>query len=65
MSSAVRDHSIDLIPEYTGSLLQYFDSETDVTTPNDIGKGQGHTVYDSRAADGTHDEETPVYSVLL
>ncbi len=33
---AVRDHSIDLIPEYTGSLLQYFDSETDVTTPNDV-----------------------------
>ncbi len=33
---AVRDHSIDLIPEYTGSLLQYFDSQTDVTTPNDV-----------------------------
>ncbi|MGB0970975.1 MAG: ABC transporter substrate-binding protein [Mycobacterium sp.] len=33
---AVRDHSIDLIPEYTGSLLQYFDSQTDVTRPNDI-----------------------------
>lgn len=33
---AVRDHSIDLIPEYTGSLLQYFDSETKVTTPNDV-----------------------------
>ena len=23
---AVQDHSIDLIPEYTGNLLQYFDS---------------------------------------
>ena len=33
---AIRDHSIDLIPEYTGNLLQYFDSETDVTTPNDV-----------------------------
>jgi osmoprotectant transport system substrate-binding protein len=33
---AVRDHSIDLIPEYTGNLLQYFDKETKVTTPNDV-----------------------------
>ena len=33
---AVQDHSIDLIPEYTGNLLQYFDSESDVTTPNDV-----------------------------
>src|SRR4051812_5152931 len=24
---AVKDHSIDLIPEYTGNLLQYFDSK--------------------------------------
>ncbi len=24
---AVRDHSIDLIPEYTGNLLKYFDPE--------------------------------------
>ena len=30
---AVRDHSIDLIPEYTGNLLQYFDKNTTVTTP--------------------------------
>ncbi len=33
---AVQDHSIDLIPEYTGNLLQYFDSESDATTPNDV-----------------------------
>ncbi|MDY6869221.1 MAG: ABC transporter substrate-binding protein [Actinomycetota bacterium] len=33
---AVRDHSIDLIPEYTGNLLQYFDEETDVTTPDAV-----------------------------
>ncbi len=33
---AVRDHSIDLIPEYTGNLLQYFDKKTKVTTPNDV-----------------------------
>jgi osmoprotectant transport system substrate-binding protein len=33
---AVKDHSIDLIPEYTGNLLQYFDPETTVTTPEAI-----------------------------
>ncbi len=33
---ALQDHSIDLIPEYTGNLLQYFDSESDATTPNDV-----------------------------
>lgn len=33
---AVRDHSIDLIPEYTGNLLKYFDPEATVTTPDDI-----------------------------
>lgn len=33
---AVQDHSIDLIPEYTGNLLQYFDPETTVTTPDDV-----------------------------
>jgi osmoprotectant transport system substrate-binding protein len=33
---AVRDHSIDLIPEYTGNLLQYFDKNTNVTTPDDV-----------------------------
>ena len=26
---AVQDHSIDLIPEYTGNLLQYFDPKSD------------------------------------
>jgi osmoprotectant transport system substrate-binding protein len=30
---AVEDHSIDLIPEYTGNLLKYFDAESTVTTP--------------------------------
>ncbi|MDT5009299.1 MAG: osmoprotectant transport system substrate-binding protein [Mycobacterium sp.] len=29
---AVRDHSIDLIPEYTGNLLQYFDPKTTAST---------------------------------
>lgn len=33
---AVQDHSIDLIPEYTGNLLQYFDPETEVTTPDGV-----------------------------
>jgi osmoprotectant transport system substrate-binding protein len=33
---AVRDHSIDLIPEYTGNLLKYFDPQATVTTPDDI-----------------------------
>ncbi|OBI80794.1 ABC transporter substrate-binding protein [Mycobacterium sp. E740] len=29
---AVQDHSIDLIPEYTGNLLQYFDKDATATT---------------------------------
>ena len=33
---AVQDHSIDLIPEYTGNLLQYFDAETTATTPDAV-----------------------------
>ncbi|QFS94160.1 Putative osmoprotectant uptake system substrate-binding protein OsmF precursor [Mycobacterium sp. THAF192] len=33
---AVQDHSIDLIPEYTGNLLQYFDPGTEVTTPDGV-----------------------------
>lgn len=33
---AVQDHSIDLIPEYTGNLLQYFDKETTVTEPDAV-----------------------------
>ncbi|KUH82749.1 MULTISPECIES: ABC transporter substrate-binding protein [unclassified Mycobacterium] len=33
---AVQDHSIDLIPEYTGNLLQYFDEDTTATTPDDV-----------------------------
>jgi osmoprotectant transport system substrate-binding protein len=33
---AVRDHSIDLVPEYTGNLLQYFDPKTTVTTPDAV-----------------------------
>jgi osmoprotectant transport system substrate-binding protein len=33
---AVKDHSIDLIPEYTGNLLQYFDKSTKVTTPDQV-----------------------------
>lgn len=33
---AVKDHSIDLIPEYTGNLLLYFDPESTVTTPDAV-----------------------------
>ena len=33
---AVQDHSIDLIPEYTGNLLQYFDENTSATTPDAV-----------------------------
>jgi osmoprotectant transport system substrate-binding protein len=33
---AVKDHSIDLIPEYTGNLLLYFDPESIVTTPDAV-----------------------------
>jgi osmoprotectant transport system substrate-binding protein len=33
---AVRDHSIDLIPEYTGTLLKHFDENSTVTTPDAI-----------------------------
>ena len=33
---AVQDHSIDLIPEYTGNLLQYFDEQSTATTPDEV-----------------------------
>src|SRR4029079_7896342 len=33
---AGRDHSVDLVPEYTGNLLQYFDKTTKVTTPDQV-----------------------------
>ncbi len=33
---AVKDHSIDLVPEYTGNLLLYFDPEATVTTPDAV-----------------------------
>ena len=33
---ALRDHSIDLIPEYTGNLLQYFDPDSTVTRPDQV-----------------------------
>ena len=33
---AVQDHSIDLIPEYTGNLLQYFDKNTKATDPQAV-----------------------------
>ena len=33
---AVQDHSIDLIPEYTGNLLQYFDPKSAATTPDSV-----------------------------
>lgn len=33
---AVKDHSIDLVPEYTGNLLQYFDPDSKATTPEAV-----------------------------
>ena len=33
---AIRDHSIDLIPEYTGNLLQYFNPKSTVSDPGDV-----------------------------
>ena len=33
---AIRDHSIDLIPEYTGNLLQYFNPESPASDPGDV-----------------------------
>ncbi len=33
---ALRDHSIDLIPEYTGNLLQYFNPKSTATDPGDV-----------------------------
>src|ERR1700737_5148932 len=33
---AVKDHSIDLIPEHTGNLLQHFDKNTKGTTPEAV-----------------------------
>jgi osmoprotectant transport system substrate-binding protein len=33
---AVKDHSIDLVPEYTGNLLQYFDKQTTATTADAV-----------------------------
>jgi osmoprotectant transport system substrate-binding protein len=33
---SIEDGSIDLFPEYTGNLLQFFDSETTATTSDDV-----------------------------
>ncbi|MEI6254731.1 MAG: ABC transporter substrate-binding protein [Mycobacteriaceae bacterium] len=33
---AIRDHSIDLIPEYTGNLLQYFNPQSSASDPGDV-----------------------------
>lgn len=33
---ALRDHSIDLIPEYIGNLLQYFSPKSTVTKPDEV-----------------------------
>ncbi|MFM9033646.1 MAG: ABC transporter substrate-binding protein [Mycobacterium sp.] len=33
---ALRDHSIDLIPEYTGNLLQYFNPKSTASAPGDV-----------------------------
>ena len=33
---ALRDRSIDLIPEYTGNLLQYFNPDSSASSPGDV-----------------------------
>lgn len=33
---ALKDHSIDLIPEYTGNLLQYFQKDVEATDPDAV-----------------------------
>jgi len=33
---ALRDHSIDLVPDYTGNLLTYFEPDTTATTPEAV-----------------------------
>ncbi|MGB3483624.1 MAG: ABC transporter substrate-binding protein [Mycobacterium sp.] len=33
---ALQDFSINLVPEYTGNLLKYFDPEATATTPDDV-----------------------------
>lgn len=33
---ALQDYSIDLVPEYTGNLLKYFDPDSTATTPEDV-----------------------------
>lgn len=33
---ALKDHSIDVVPDYTGNLLQYFDPKATVTTPDAV-----------------------------
>ncbi len=38
---ALKDGSIDLVPEYTGNLLQYFDAKTTATTPAEVDKALG------------------------
>ncbi|QGF22897.1 ABC transporter substrate-binding protein [Raineyella fluvialis] len=35
---ALKDGSIDLVPEYTGNLLQYFDAKTTAKTPDEVNK---------------------------
>ena len=39
---ALQDHSIDLIPEYTGNLLQYFDPKATATSPTRRRAGAFH-----------------------
>ncbi len=41
---AVQDHSIDLVPEYTGNLLLYFDPETTVTKPDAVELALSHAL---------------------
>ena len=41
---AVKDHSIDLIPEYTGNLLQYFDKQTKATDSQAVELALNHAL---------------------
>lgn len=56
--AALKDDSIDLIPEYTGNLLQYFDKATTAKTADEVTKAlgraagaQGLVVFNAAAAE--------------
>ena len=41
---ALRDHSIDLIPEYTGNLLAYFEPDNTLTAPAEVELALAHAL---------------------